>query len=444
MKQELFLAILYILLGNIFILKILFDFHYAKTWTLNIWVQIFLLIYYVIVPLIMIISSGLLGRYLGNWPDLTINHEHYCSFGTFISVMLFFTAYTIIILIPLKLFSVIQINLKLGNFLSFPLIKLAIILIVIFAYLSFFIYVKGYHGLSNLIKLAPYLESPVFQEELYLKYGRFHRYFLRFVPMIIYPALFFFFFKRRYERLFFIILPVIIYLIYTLLTRERQATILLILVFIIGFLIKYQRIFSKGFLIVCVILLLLFPFITFINKTFSFDVEAYRQIKNAINIDYIIKEFNFEQIALYISQNATYKKFIFDDFINSLFGNFLPTSLRYKEPLNNLNSYFFMGQLSHSIPPGIIASGYYHLGNFGIIIWGMILGITVKLTESIFNSLMYYDRNMAYPYAFSFLAFFAYIRTGILGFSLYRPFYVFFLIIILIGYRFYISEKNKE
>ena len=434
------LIILYGLLGVLLLWKLVLDIRASDTWTLSIWVMGWLLVYYIVVPLIMLTSQLISGKALGIWTNLTIRHIHYCSGGTFLATVLFFVSYFVIDGQKIKSPRVIQHYIRTSRTHKIPVIKLLIVLVAVFSFFSFIIYVRGYKGISNLLSLAPYLESPVFQQDLYEAYGRFHRYFLRFIPLIIYPVFFYRYFKKRYEILLFIIVPIIIYMVFTFLTRERQATILLVVVFLIGWQIRGRRYFNTAFLLLVTGIVLLFPLITFLNKTFTYDYSAYTQLKETINPDHLVQQFSFEQISLYLSQHAVYKKFILDDFINSLFGNFLPTSMRYRVPLNSLNSFLFMGIENHSVPPGIIAAGFYHLGYAGVILWGILLGMVVKITEVFYKSLIAFDDIFVFAYVYSFMVLFAYVRTGILGYSLYRPLYVALWLILILSYRFVLRQ----
>jgi oligosaccharide repeat unit polymerase len=392
----------------------------------------------------MLTTGMISGQALGIWPDLTIKHHTYCSWGTLLASWLFIVPYLIIYSQKVRKLTVRQNYFRTTGNRRLPMIKLMVVIVSVFSFISFVIYVRGYHGISNLLKLAPYLESPAFQQDIYEEYGRFHRYWLRFIPLIIYPVFFYNYFRKRSEVLFFIVIPIIVYMLFTFLTRERQATLMLLIVFLFGWQIRKNQYMSYPFILAVTGIILLFPLITFINKTFTYNYSAYLQLKETINPGNLLQQFNFEQIALYLSQHAEYKKFIHDDFINSLFGNFLPTSLRYKEPLNNLNSYLFLGVESHSVPPGIVAAGFYHLGYAGVVIWGFLLGMIVKITEIFFQSLIRHNNIFVFSYAYSFMVLFAYVRTGILGFSIYRPLNVALWIIIILSYRFIIRQKKDK
>jgi len=210
----------------------------------------------------------------------------------------------------------------------------------------------------------------------------------------------------------------------------------------LGYMVENVKFVTKNFLIFLGVLIFLFPTITFLNKAFIYDKSSYDIITSWFDIDKYVKEFNFAQISLFLSQKANYSKFIYSDFIQGLYGNYLPTSLRSSQTVNDLNSFLFLGVENRSIPPGIIANGFYHLGYWGVILWGAFLGTVVNVFELLWKSLLDYNKRFSYAYVYYFMAFFAYIRTGVLGFSLYRPFFVFLILIILVSFTFRLKEAQ--
>lgn len=431
------LLILYIFLGTVIVIFSSQTIKQYKTWSVKLWVQIWLGVYYILIPVLFIA----MGKYGGRWPDLTIKDRTYTNFQTFYATALFLLSFYITISLRFKKYIASPRLIKFGIYKGY-FFKALILLMLGFGVFSLLYYVLSLGGFVNAFKIAPYLGSPYFEDIYSKRYSGLFTIFKRFIPILIYSALIFKFYKRKSSLFFLAVIPFLLFVYYTFLERQRQITLMIFIIPMLGYMVEKEKFVTKNFLIYLGILIFLFPTITFLNKAFVYNKSSYEIITSWFDIEKYIKEFNFAQISLYLSQKADYSKFLFADFIQGFYGNYLPTSLRTSKTVNDLNSFLFLGVENRSIPPGIIANSFYHLGYWGSILWGALLGFVVNVFEWLWRCILDYDRRFSYAYVFYFMAFFAYIRTGVLGFSLYRPFFVFLILILLFSFTFRLREAD--
>lgn len=429
------LLLLYLLLGSFVVFILIAHIKAVKTWTLTLWVQIWLGVYYVLIPLLLIIIKMSSGYFPGKWPDITILHPTYTTFKTFLATTLFLLSFYTFLSIKFIKYEALLTTVKFGIYRN-SVLNILILGALILGIFSLFYFVNSLGGFKSAFKLAPYLNSPYFVDEYSKKYSGTFTMFKRFIPLVIYSALMWRFYPTSKSRLLFGFIPLLIFIYYTFLERQRQFTLILFLVPIFGYMVESNKFITKKFLVFLGLTVLLFPTITFLNKAFVYDKDSYDVVTSWFDMQKYIKEFNFPQIALYLSQTAEYEKFWFTDFIDGIFGNYLPSSWRITESVNGLNSYLFLGIKDRSVPPGLIANSFYHLGYAGVLIWGAFFGIFINIFETMWRGILLNDKRFAYIYVFSFMTFFAYIRTGVLGFSLYRPFFVFLILILLLSFKF--------
>lgn len=441
--MNLLLLLLYLFIGIFIVLFSTETVRKDKTWTVKLWVQIWLGVYYVLIPVLFILFGIFKGKYPGTWPDLTIKHSIYTDFNTFWASALFFLAFYLALSIKIKEYVAVPIQLKLGIYRT-DLFRTLIYFMLAFGLFSLFYYVLALGGFLNAFKIAPYLGSPFFEDIYSKKYAGLHTMFKRFIPIVIYGALIFKFHRGAYRKILLGIIPFIAFAYFTFLERQRQFTLMIFLIPLLGYMVEDRKFVTKKFLIFFGVLIFLFPTITFLNKAFVYDKDSYEIITAWFNVEKYIKEFNFAQISLFLSQNASYDKFWFADVVDGIYGNYLPTSLRSSETVNGLNSYLFLGVEDRSIPPGLIGNSFYHLGYIGVFLWGSMFGFFINVFEVFWKSIVEYDRRFSYAYVFTFMTFFAYIRTGVLGFSLYRPFFAFLILILLFSFIFKVKEVSNE
>lgn len=441
--MDILLVTLYLILGLFIAASLSTTIKVNKTWSISIWVQIWLAIYYVIIPVFMIVLTHLNGNYPGRWPNIIFKDSDFVNFNTFLATTLFFVAFYLSLSFKFSRYNVFPLVLKIGS-IKLMTSKTMVILFLFFGLFSLVYYVNGLDGFSNAFRIAPYIASPYYEEEYSKLYSGTFTMFKRFIPFVVYSALFFPFFKSRWSKFFFVFIPIIAYIFFTFLERQRQMTIVLFVVPIIGYMIEKRLFVNKKFIISVGVILLIFPVITFFNKAFVYDSKSFEVVTGWFNAERYIKEFNFPQISLWISQNANYDKFWFTDFYSGIYGNYLPTSMKEFQTVNDLNSFYFEGKESRSFPPGIIGNSFYHLGYLGVILWGFIVGFIVNVFDLFWDSILQYDRRFAYAYAFTFMSFFAFIRTGVLGYSLYRPFFVFLIVTLLMSFILKSSLLSKS
>lgn len=433
--MNLLLVVLYILVGLFLGGVITREIKANKTWSISIWVHAWLLIYYSIIPIIMLISAISTGMYLGVWKDVVIVDNFYVNYNTLLAVVLFLISFSYVVSLKFALFKVEARVLTFGEF-HVPVLKIVVFGAICLSIFSLFFYVNAFGGLIKTFKIAPYIAS-TYHKHLYAdKFQGVHTLFKRFIPLAIYPILLAGFYKKKTSLILLVFIPLLVYIYFTFLERQRQVTLVLLLIPILGYQVNQNKFISPRFLFWTGVAMLLFPVITFLNKAFVFNKESYDTITGWFTFNKYIREFNFPQIALWLSQKAEYEKFILSDFYVGIFGNYLPTSFKPDQTVNDLNSYLFEGKGSTSFPPGVIGNGFYHMGYVGVIFWGALLGTFVNLTDTLFKSLITYDRRYSFAYIYCFVAFFAYIRTGVLGYSLYRPSFVFFILILIFSHVF--------
>ncbi len=403
-----------------------------KQFTLTLWSYIWIMVYYCIIPLVVLSISIFDQKFDFIFKNLIIKHDYYIDEFTIFIVFIFITIFNIIVFPKDYNFKLKEKHLKYKNSMV-SAIKIFAIVSFLLSIISFFLYVKVQGGIFAAIENA--------QNPKFIKLDNATSILKRFIPFAVYPLLLLFHFKKKYIKLLLFITATIILVSYSLLERQRQVMLFFILIPMFGFFIKNRIFISKKFFVYSMIIIVVFPIIHFLNKAHNYDKNSFKTYKNDITINKYINEFNFPYISLYLSQHMPYDKLLFADFWTGVFGNYLPSAwVEDSRPANSLNSFFFLQKKSRDVPPGIIANSYYHLGIFGVIFFAFILGIIINFTDTIISGLVNYNRRYAYLYSFFFWPFFAYIRTGILGFSLYVPLFLFLFLAILAS--FYFNFKN--
>ena len=418
--------IIILILDLLFAMFILYKIKKDKRWTISLWVFIWLYVYYCVIPTITIFEYIIGSDFHIVYDKIIVKHKYYIDFPVLIGISLFLTTYLIISSIRFTKFRHSELKLNIyGRNIS--IIKIFVLATLFFSIFSFLIYISVQGGILNAIRNA--------QDINLLKVKGNASMFKRFIPLAIYCLLLSFLFNKKFFKLFIIIVSVVILVVFSFLERQRQVMMFYMLIPVFGYLINKNKIITKKIIIYSGIIFIIFPVIHFLNKSHSYDKTSYESYEKAITIDKLINEFNFPYISLYVAQNTKYNKLILDDYWTGVFGNYLPTSLiDDPRPANSLNSYFFLNKKSRDIPPGIIANGYYHMGFLGIVFFAFILGLGVNFTDRILTDLINYDTRYSYVFSFFFWGFFAYIRTGILGFSLYNPLFLLLFIILIISF----------
>ena len=123
---------------------------------------------------------------------------------------------------------------------------------------------------------------------------------------------------------------------------------------------------------------------------------------------------NFDQVSLEFALQKTYDFFYFENFISGIRGSFIPES--WLTNINGnvmlLNTYYFYGREATTVPPGVMAFGYYNLGAIGVAIVAFGTGVLIKKLDYFFMNLLIFNPRLMIVYAFVMTQAFTWARTG--------------------------------
>ncbi len=433
--EKIYLFIL-ILFGIFYGLLILYIISKDRSWSINLWTHAWLYVLYIVIPCI-VISRYMYGDPVGiGYDNITLVHGYYFDLYSLLCIVVFVISYSFITSIRMskgQVFYAREIYFKINGY-KFSVLRSLVLFSFLFSLVSLFLYTLPSGGIVSTAKAAHVRQSITGHGVLTI--------FQRFIPLSIYILLLAPFLAKKIRN-YFVVVACCVMIIYSFLEPQRQVMLFYVLVPVFGFLILQKKVLTKKMVIVTIVIIGIFPYIHFLNKAKVYDRENLQVYVSDINFDKYIREFSFPYIAVYMAQNSSYDHLYLDDFWLGVFGNWLPSSFVKKaRPSNALNSYFFMGKEETSVPPGIIANSFYHLGLFGAVLWGVLLGITVKSTDIIMATLCRKNILYAFCYSFFFWVFFALIRTGVPGFSLYKPFFLFLLIILVVSHKFFVVKQS--
>ena len=315
-------------------------------------------------------------------------------------------------------------------------------ILLLMSVLGMFFYVSGVGSFAKAVEIANLIRAGVYVEEE--RGDTSYTFYYRFMFLAIIPFWYCFYDSRQLKSkarlILFPISLIILILTYIYLSSGRQSIINIFLLLLLSSLIKKNKILDIKFIVFVVVAFLALPILTafFLSKNVVTDVGT------ASFINVFVKEFGFPYYSLIYSVQETHSFYYFSDFIDGLFGTFLPSSFNPGlEGVNYLNTYYMMGVWTKWVPPGIFAMGYYSLGVVGVILTSFLTGRLFKIIDVFFRSLITLRSSFIFFYVFFILNTLGWIRTGLPHNYFYHMVNVCFVIFIFSSFIF-TKKRNSS
>lgn len=386
--------------------------HDTGTWSVNTYAGISLIIFYGITPLLFI-TQYMIGKtksvYAYDFQGTSIWIEMIAII--IIGLISYTTSYSLTYTFPQKRYYLAPKTL--GNKSWIYYIAMGLLLLSI---ISHYIYVSGFGSYHNAIAQADLVRSQYFKE---INPDSSFTFFKRFIPLSIIYLLSFRDIRSSNRIIDFLFLGVALanlLMYYFLLENSRQSLFQFVLLFFMAISIqrgKYNLMIFVAFAIVLILFMgALDAFFT------SRDASVIRMDEDPL--DSFVQQFIFPYHSLQKASSPEAPTTFFYDFWDGLFGSVLPSSWGGNNAITGYNSES-LGLARGTVPPGILAQGYYSLGISGVVLTMAFTGCFFAKIDLFFRTL---NNSSSYFYAYVILSSFTWIRTGI-------PKYYFYSVIIL-------------
>ena len=154
----------------------------------------------------------------------------------------------------------------------------------------------------------------------------------------------------------------------------------------------------------------------------------------------IFGELGFPFFSLQISGNYEAPLNWFSDFYTGIFGTFLPSSWSPNIEGSKYYNSITLGMPPNTVPPGLLAEGYYACRIFGVIIITALTGWIFAKLDNFFSKHPYGTK---YIYAFAILSSLSWIRTGTPSLYLYHPLNVSALLFVWFLYKRHVDIRPR-
>ncbi len=407
-------------------------------WNIRAVFLIFFMIQYLLVPLLFILNDTVF--FLDFFPpDLMVTSyqlEHFYSFESFALVLIFLAAFFLgTWSVNAHLKSSYQLEERYVRMLSgrVNFLFLMGLFLTLLSLVSLFLYASSFGGIERAVEVAARVRSG-YGEEVWLN----SRYIFmkRLIPFSMLGLVIFFLLKRREGImvwvLFGVALGVTLFSKFVLF-KGKQGILALILLYLFYLSLKNKKSYFMHFGLFFVAMIFLLPALDIYLDTEKF---ALPEMSNLLQQFLSMFTFlNFDQVALEFALKEHYDYYYFQDFIWGLGGSYLPQSwLSSFSTVIYLNTYFFYGYEHLTVPPGVVAFGFYNLGVLGVVLMGFFSGFLLRSIDRFFERLIYYNPRMIIAYAFVMTQAFTWVRTGIPKYAFYSTSMTVLFLVILWGY----------
>ena len=405
-----------------------------EKWSIFSYTLIWLLLYYTLIPVINNVGQLLkldMVTY-GGLVDGSIIYQ--------VIVLIFILSYIVgYKATPTNIAIPISRYIKINN--TNSVLKILTYLLSIISFISLIIYTIGFGGFSDAVFYANSVRTGYFRLTYWGDIG--FLFFKRFAFLALLPFLVYFSeasFRRTLDKLMLFVLPVItLSVLYLLLNRGRQRIIDLILITIFAGLLKKRILFNYSLLLGIILGVLLLDLLNIIFYTKSIEgmFDLLSGAHGTMNIVDYYGEFAHPMLSLNRALAENYNFYYFTDYVYGVFGSFLPfpSQLVGKE-IVYLNSQFIINKFDSTVPPGIIASGYYNFGILGVILTAVFIGFFVKKLDFFFINFIKIKSGYTYFYAYVIVFSSTIIRSGVPRYYFYDIVFVSFFLLLFFSFQF--------
>ncbi len=436
-----------------------------KTWTIENFFLLIIVIAYIFVPINIIVLGGEI--YETGIKSYMIPASRFVSFSSFIITFLFLLIFIIGENVRGSSAKLVKIYIRqvYGRNLS----KVAAYFLSGFCLVSLIIYIEQFGGFSSFAINQVLNKSNMLAPERVGSYA----FFGRFIDIAIIPIIYFLYEKRKtkVEFIFLLFLPLAILVFNNLFIAAAKLNFIgLVLLFYFTVSIKQKKLYLHyAFLIFTFIFIglpilddvfiiayktltdegiLAVPFrITSAILSGSLGKGEYEVfLKESSDNLYLksIEYFTYIQMSLQLSIDTPYPLIFFRDLLTGI-TNLMPSRLNIQlgfgiQQLNTAiyyNLYPNIPELTYGIPPGIIGFGMYSLSVPGVFIIAFILGYIFRGLDIFFKSIVEIDKNFSSFYAYMLVILSVYPINGDPKEAIYNiGFLVFLFMFFLVNFKF--------
>ncbi|HIP41096.1 MAG TPA: oligosaccharide repeat unit polymerase [Campylobacterales bacterium] len=309
------------------------------------------------------------------------------------------------------------------------------------SFASLFLYSSAFGGMERAIEVSARVRSG-YGSEVWLSQK--YIFTKRFIPFSILGIIIFFLLEQRKGLsiwlIFYMSFGVAMFSRFVLF-KGKQSMLVLILLYLFYLSLKNKKSYLFHFAIFFLFAIFLLPALDIYLDSKKFVIpEASSFIQQILDMFLFM---NFDQVSLEFALQKTYDFFYFENFISGIRGSFIPES--WLTNINGnvmlLNTYYFYGREATTVPPGVMAFGYYNLGAIGVAIVAFGTGVLIKKLDYFFMNLLIFNPRLMIVYAFVMTQAFTWARTGMPKYTFYKTTMIVLLITMLIGYQ---KEPIKE
>lgn len=443
-----------------------------KTWTIENFFLLIIVIFYIFVPINIIVFGG--DMYETGIKSYMVPASKFVSFSSFIITFLFLLIFIVGENVRGSSSKLVKIYIR--QVYGRSLYKVAAYFLSWICLVSLIIYIEQFGGFSSFAINQVLNKSNMLAPSQVGSYA----FFGRFIDLAIIPIIYFLYEKRKtkVEFIFLLFLPLAILvfnnlfiaaaklnfiglaLLFYFTVSIRQNKLYLQYVFLIFtfifiglpilddvFIIAYKVFTDEGILAV--------PFrITSAILSGSLGKGEYEEFLKESSDNLYLKSigyFTYIQMSLQLSIDTAYPLIFFRDLLTGI-SNLLPSRLNIQlgfgiQQLNTAIYYNFypnIPELTYGIPPGIIGFGMYSLSVPGVCIIAYVLGYIFRGLDLFFQSLIEIDRRFSSFYAYTVFFLGYYPTNGDPKEVIYNfVFLVFLIMFFRFTFRFE-TLKNEE
>ncbi len=408
----------------------------------------FFTIQYLLIPLLFILNKTI---FFLHFPigDLVVHYhglEKFYSFSAFILTLIFiFFIFLGMWLIPepkekAKPFLLEDKQLYLfGKERSF--LYLIAVFLTLLSVASIYLYSNSFGGIVRAIEVADNIRSGYGDEFWISKTWVFTK---RFIPFALLGVILFLTLEKRDNMAWFLIFLGVMVTLLTVfgLFRSKQAILSLILVYIFYLSLKNQKNYLFHLMVFFIMAVFLIPLLESFYASGEFELPDISSFAQQL-LD-MLSFFNFTAVSLEFALEKQYDFRYFMDFFLGLSGKYLPASWLEGFGIDaetvTINTFYFYGTMTRTVPPGVIAGGFYNFGVLGVAIMAFGTGALFKKLDIYFKSIIVSNPRFMLLYSFVIVKAFTWTRTGLPKYAFYSTTMTVILIVMIIG----LIKKEKK
>ncbi|MCK5854342.1 MAG: oligosaccharide repeat unit polymerase [Sulfurovaceae bacterium] len=317
------------------------------------------------------------------------------------------------------------------------LLYLIALFLILLSFASIFLYSNSFGGIARAIEVADNIRSGYGDEFWISKTWVFTK---RFIPFSLLGVILFLTLKERttITPWIMILMGIAVTLISVFgLFRSKQAILSLALVWIYYLSLKNKKNYLFQLMIFFIMAVFLIPLLESVYGSGELKLPEISSF--AQQLLEMFSFFNFNAVSLEFALEKNYDFRYFMDYFLGLSGTYLPASWLVGFGIDGesvtINTFYFYGTMTRTVPPGVVAGGYYNLGVLGVVLVAFGTGALFKALDIYFKKIIILNPRFMLLYAFIIVKAFTWTRTGLPKYAFYSTTMTVVLIVMIIGFK---------